>query len=158
MNFNRKKTRKLLFQRLYAMAYGSKDNQEFEESFYEWVFEFNIDKTYYNEMLDIIMKNESFFIQIVEKYSPRFDPQNMNIMYILPMYIGLAEMFYLTEEIPWKVSINESVEVAKAFWDDSAKKIVNWVLNSVYKDFESLKDLAKNPVWLDTYSILKKSL
>lgn len=66
-------------------------------------------------MLDIITKNEAFFIQIVEKYSPRFDPQNMNIMYILPMYIGLAEMFYLTEEIPGKVSINESVEVAKAF-------------------------------------------
>jgi transcription termination factor NusB len=66
-------------------------------------------------MLDIIIKNEAFFISLVEKYSPKFDPSKMNIMYILPMYIGLAEMFYLTEEIPAKVSINESVEVAKAF-------------------------------------------
>ena len=158
MKFNRKKTRKLLFQRLYAMAYGSADNQDFEESFYDWVFDFSVDKTYYNEMLDIIIKNESFFIQMVEKYSPRFDPEKMNIMYILPMYIGLAEMFYLTEEIPGKVSINESVEVAKAFWDDSAKKIVNWVLNSVFKDYESLKDSSKNPNTEITYSILKKSL
>lgn len=158
MKFNRKKTRKLLFQRLYAMSYGSLDNMEFEESFYNWVFEFNIDKTYFNEMLDIIIKNEAFFISLVEKYSPKFDPSKMNIMYILPMYIGLAEMFYLTEEIPAKVSINESVEVAKAFWDDSAKKIVNGLLHSVFKDYEELKESAKQPQETQKYSVLKKSL
>ena len=140
------------------MSYGSLDNMEFEESFYNGVFEFNIDKTYFNEMLDIITRNESFFISVVEKYSPKFNPSKMNIMYILPMYIGLAEMFYLTEEIPAKVSINESVEVAKAFWDDSAKKIVNGVLHNVYKDYTELKELAKIPQETQKYSVLKKSL
>jgi N utilization substance protein B len=70
----------------------------------------------------------------------------------------LAEMFYLTEEIPAKVSINESVEVAKAFWDDSAKKIVNGLLHSVFKDYEELKEFAKQPQETQKYSVLKKSL
>jgi transcription termination factor NusB len=34
-------------------------------------------------------------------------------------------MFFLTEEIPGKVSINEAVEIAKVYGDDSSKKIVN---------------------------------
>ena len=37
------------------------------------------------------------------------------IVNIIPIYIALAEMFYLTEEIPGKVSINEAVEVAKVY-------------------------------------------
>jgi transcription termination factor NusB len=74
-----------------------------------------MDKVYYTEMSDIIIRNENFFIQILEKYAPKFNISQMNTMYILPVYIGLAEIFYLTEEIPIKVSMNESIEIAKAF-------------------------------------------
>jgi hypothetical protein len=62
----------------------------------------------------------------------------MSKSYILPIYMWLAEMFYLTEEIPAKVSINEAVEMAKVYWDDSSKKIVNWVLNKVFKNYDEL--------------------
>jgi transcription termination factor NusB len=65
----------------------------------------------------------------------------MSLSNVLPVYIWLAEMFYITEAIPWKVSINEAVELAKVYWDDSAKKVVNWILNKVYKDYEELKIL-----------------
>jgi len=34
-------------------------------------------------------------------------------------------MFFLLEEIPAKVSINEAVELAKMYADDSSKRIVN---------------------------------
>ena len=74
-----------------------------------------MDIVYFNEMSDIIVRNESFFIQILEKYAPKFKLSQMNIMYVLPIYIGLAEIFYITEEIPMKVSMNEAIEIAKAF-------------------------------------------
>jgi len=66
-------------------------------------------------------------------------------------------MFYLDEEIPAKVSINEAVEVAKVYWDNSAKKIVNWVLNKVLEDHEELNKI-KDTISKDdfTYSIFKK--
>jgi N utilization substance protein B len=65
-------------------------------------------------------------------------------------------MFHLTEEIPAKVSINEAVEISKAFWDDSAKKIVNGVLNKVYENFDELKQLSKNPEWNNDFSLFSK--
>ena len=157
MKLNRKKTRKLLFQKLYAMTFSVVNKDEFEESFYDGVFNFDRDNTYFNEMSDIIVKNEGFFIEIIKKYSPRFEFEKMNIMYILPIYMWLAEMFYLTEEIPAKVSINESVEIAKAFWDDSAKKIVNGVLNKVFHDFEELKNSSKEIEENLEYSVFKKT-
>jgi transcription termination factor NusB len=61
-------------------------------------------------------------------------------------------MFHLTEEIPAKVSINEAVEISKAFWDESAKKIVNGVLNNVYENHDVLKELSKNPEWTNDFS------
>jgi transcription termination factor NusB len=61
-------------------------------------------------------------------------------------------MFHITEEIPAKVSINEAVEISKAFWDDSAKKIVNWVLNKVYENHNELMEQSKNPEWTNDFS------
>jgi transcription termination factor NusB len=61
-------------------------------------------------------------------------------------------MFFITEEIPGKVSINEAVEIAKVYWDDSAKKVVNWILNKVYKDFDKLDKLKE-----DDYSYISES-
>lgn len=141
MKLNRKKTRKLLFQKLYAMSFWNFNNEAFIESFYDWTFNFDMDKVYYNEMSDLVLKNEWFYLDIISKYAPKFNLSSMNIMYVLPIFIGLAEMFHLTEEIPAKVSLNEAVEIAKAFWDDSAKKIVNWVLNNVYEHYDELKQL-----------------
>jgi len=51
-------------------------------------------------------------------------------------------MLFLKEEIPAKVTINEAVELAKVYGDDSAKKIVNGVLNKIYQDHKDItKDL-----------------
>ncbi|MCP4523889.1 MAG: transcription antitermination protein NusB [Candidatus Gracilibacteria bacterium] len=140
------------------MTYNCIDEDSFSASFYDNVFNFDIDLVYLNEMTDIIKKNECFFIEIMKKYSPKFDLKKMNVMYILPVYIGLAEMYYLTEEIPAKVSLNEAVELAKAFGDDSAKKIVNGVLHNVYTNYEDFKTLSTSIQKTNDFSLFKKSL
>lgn len=155
MKLNRKKTRKLLFQKLYAMSFWNFNNESFIESFYDWTFNFDLDKVYYTEMSELIIKNEGFYLDILSKYAPKFNLESMNIMYVLPVFIGLAEMFHLTEEIPAKVSLNEAVEIAKAFWDDSAKKIVNWVLNNVYEHYDELKKMNLETSWNKEFSFFK---
>lgn len=157
MNFSRKKSRKLLFQKLYSLTFNDLNEVLFNEAFFEWVFTFEIDTKYIDEMIKIILKNEDFLIFIVRKYSPKFDIKTMNIVYILPILIWLAEMFFLNEEIPAKVSINEAVELSKTYWSDSAKKIVNWLLNKVYENFDELKEIWKNFVSnIENEKIFKK--
>ncbi len=141
---NRKKSRKLLFQELYAMTINEFDQNLFREHFSENIATFTPDENYITEMEKIIRYYETFFISILKIYSPKFNVKTMSLSYILPIYIWLAEMFFFSEEIPWKVSINEAVEIAKVYWDDSSKKIVNWVLNKVYENFEELDKLKWN--------------
>jgi N utilization substance protein B len=78
----------------------------------------------------------------------------MNIENIIPIYIALAEIFYLWEKLPIKVSMNEAIELAKTYGDDSSKKIANWVLNSVLDDYEVL-ETEKNNHQDIKYSIFK---
>jgi len=155
MQFNRRKTRKFLFQKLYSSCFAKVDDELFNKYFFDDVFVFSIDREYFNEMFSLIIKNESFILEIIHKYAPKFDLKKMHIMYILPMFIWITEMLYLKEEIPAKVSINESVEIAKAFWDTSSKRIVNWVLNKIYENYEEIKKDLNNMEGIQDFSLFK---
>ncbi len=135
---SRKKTRKFLFQRLFSKCYAQIDNAEFTASFLLSKFSGVLDEAYMEEMEVLVLEKESFCIALIEKYSPKFEIEKMSFIYLLPIYIGICEMMFLKEEIPAKVSINEAVELAKVYWDDSCKKIVNWVLNKVFEDNETI--------------------
>ena len=154
---NRKKTRKLLFQELYSKSVNKLNTKQFRESFFNNIHSFNIDENYLNSMHNVISDNEKFFIHIFKLFAPKFNIEKMSLLNILPIYIWLAEMFFLDEEIPAKVSINEAVEIAKVYWDDSAKKIVNWVLNKVYKDFDNLNKIKNNDYSNINQSCLSKN-
>ena len=108
-------------------------------------------------MIKIIFEKEEFFIEMIKKYSPKFDFEKMSILNVLPLYIAFAEIFYLKEEIPLKVSVNESIELAKMFSEISSKKIVNWVLHNIFNDYEELNKQKENYNWNKWYSIFKKS-
>ncbi|MCH2189132.1 transcription antitermination protein NusB [Candidatus Gracilibacteria bacterium] len=155
MQKNRSRSRGFLFQKLYSQCYNTLNKDDFRESFYEGRFTFAIDGEYIDEMIDIINKHEPFFIHIIQKYSPKFKISQMSVLYIIPVYIGLAEMFFLSEEIPAKVSINEAIEIAKMYGDDSAKKIVNGVLNNALQDYNDLKKQSNQEIKKDETIFLK---
>jgi len=50
--------------------------------------------------------------------------------------LGVYELKF-GKEIPPKVAINESIELAKAFGSDTSSKFVNGVLGSLYKEMET---------------------
>ena len=153
---NRKKSRKLLYQEIYASTFCELDLNEFYNSFFDEVFTFERDENYLAEMNKIIKYYESFFVFIIKKYSPKFDFDKMSVVNIIPVYIALAEMFFLSEEIPGKVSVNEAIEVAKVYWDDSSKKIVNWILNKVLHEYDELDKIKQDFKIESHYSIFKK--
>ena len=138
---SRKKTRKFLFQKIFARSFSDIDENLFQKSFFDDIFTFELDKPYMDEMYKLIIEKESELIAVIEKYAPKFDIKSMNITAVIAIFIGLTEMLYLKEEIPMKVSINEAVEMAKVYSSDSSKKIVNGILNNFYKDIENHKKL-----------------
>jgi N utilization substance protein B len=115
MQNNRTRSRKLLFQELYALKFNKLEKKSFYKSFYENKFTFKLDKNYIEEVVDIIKVQEKNFEKIIIKFAPKFKIESMSLIYILPIYIALSEMFFLKEEIPLKVSINEAIDLAKAY-------------------------------------------
>lgn len=141
---SRKKTRKFLYQKLFSESFNKNWTEKFLESFLIDSYKWNLDEKYLKEMFKIVKDKEYFSLYIIKKYSPKFELRNMDLASVLPIFIWVWEMFFYSEEIPAKVSINEAVEVSKTFWDDSSKKIVNWVLNKVMNDYKILEKKIDN--------------
>ncbi len=138
---SRKLSRRILFQKLYAQCFYNNNSESFFHIFVEGGnYQNEIDVAYVEEMYTLIQKNEKKLISIIQLYAPKFDIEKMHISYILPIFIWLTEMFFLTEEIPSKVSMNEAIELSKIFSDDSGKKIVNGVLNKASENRETIKN------------------
>ena len=47
--------------------------------------------------------------------------------------LGVYELVYSDEKVPYKVVINEAVELAKSFGSDNSGKFVNGVLGTAYR-------------------------
>ena len=91
-------------------------------------------------MTKIILEKQDVLLAIITKYAPKFDIDTMLKTNILAIMIALAEMLYLTEEIPAKVSIDEAISLAKYYGDDTSKNIVNGVLHSFYKNIDTHRE------------------
>ncbi len=141
---SRKKSRKFLFQKLFSDTYNKNDCELFNDSFIIDSFKWNLDTQYLSEMEGLIKSKQSKLLEILKMYAPKFSPDKMDLMYVIPIFIWATEMLYFSWKIPAKVSINEAIEISKIYWTDSAKKIVNWVLNCLYKNFEETKNKLEN--------------
>lgn len=152
---SRKKTRKFLFQKLFSDAYYNNDNDLFNEAFMIDSYKWNIDEKYLTEMQEIIKSKEPELIEVLKMFAPKFSPEKMDLTYVIPIFIASAEMLYFSEEIPAKVSLNEAIEISKVYWTDSAQKIVNWVLNGFYTNFDEAKNKIDNLVEKSYYTFFK---
>jgi len=48
--------------------------------------------------------------------------------------LGVAQLEYLREQVPPKVAIDESIELAKKYGDEESSRFINGVLDKIYKD------------------------
>jgi transcription antitermination protein NusB len=72
--------------------------------------------------------------KIIEKAAPEWPIEQISMIDRNVLRIGLFELLYSDKaEVPPKVAINESIELAKTFSGQTSGKFVNGVLGTVYK-------------------------
>lgn len=152
---SRKKSRKFLFQKLFSDTYNNNDTDLFNESFMIDSFKDNLDDKYLSEMENLIKTKQPQLIEVLKMYAPKFVPEKMDLTYVLPIFIGATEMLYFSDEIPAKVSLNEAIEISKLYWTDTAKRIVNWVLNNLYENYDEVKIKLENIEDKSEYNFFK---
>ena len=60
----------------------------------------------------------------------------------LALRIALTEMIYI-DDVPYKVSISEAVEISKSFGSEESGAFVNGILDAAYNDIKKGKQLAE---------------
>jgi len=88
-------------------------------------------------LIDGIVKHLDEINNIIEKAAPEWPIAQIAVIDRNVLRIGLFELLYANkEEVPPKVAINESIELAKTFAGATSGKFVNGVLGTVYKQIE----------------------
>ncbi|MGD0577271.1 MAG: transcription antitermination factor NusB [Candidatus Staskawiczbacteria bacterium] len=86
------------------------------------------------QLIDGITKHISEIDKVIEKAAPEWPIAQIAIIDRNVLRIGLYELLYADkDEVPPKVAINESIELAKTFSGQTSGKFVNGVLGTVYK-------------------------
>ena len=93
------------------------------------------DTSFIHQLVDGVMKHLDQLDKIIEKAAPQWPLEQIAVVDRNVLRLGLFELLFGNrEEVPPKVAINESIELAKSFGGDSSGKFVNGVLGTVYRE------------------------
>lgn len=119
---------------LYQMEITGQDVQDIVESTSE-EFEMPVNKAVI-KLSESVWSNKEEIDSIIGKYSPSRSVTRISKINLTILRISVYELTFEKEKVPPKVSINEAIELSKAYAENNDKAFINGVLNSYYKDLE----------------------
>lgn len=84
-----------------------------------------------------VLKNQKKIEKIIKKHAPKWPIEKIAKVDRAILEIGTFELIF-SKDIPPVVAINEAIETAKHFGDESSPKFINGVLSSIMKNDERL--------------------
>lgn len=145
---NRHLLRSIVLQALYEWDFYGRDAARLAEIIERDIREFGPgaeDTGFVNNLIQLILDHCSQIDAIIEKSAPEWPLEQITIVDRNVLRIGIAELLYENrDEVPPKVAINESIELAKNFGGESSGKFINGVLGTIYREIgEPMKDHKK---------------
>ena len=133
---NRSETRRVAFEFLYSLELQKLEESEYEEQIDLFLEANDITenkvKDYITDVTYGIEKyKEEIIKQINEELSEKWQKSRLSKVSIAILKLAVYEIIY--KKLPYKVVINEAVELAKNYGDDNAPSFINGILASVIK-------------------------
>jgi N utilization substance protein B len=129
----RSRARELLVQSLYQMQIAQHDVTELLAQFHERPDYARVDQSFYDEAMagicDKLAELESSIGKFADRPLAQLDPVERSIL-----LLGIYEL-QSKPEVPFKVVINESVNLAKLFGAQDGHKYINAVLDRAVKEY-----------------------
>lgn len=157
---NRHLSRSIVLQALFEWDFAvSKDIGNEEEILTRDIEEFGPgldDETFMKELFFGVIKKKSIIDEIIEKAAPDWPINKISFVDRNILRLGLYELLFGNrQEVPPKVAINESIELAKKFGGENSSRFVNGVLGAVYKELgepgkDEISKKKPNPKFLET--------
>ncbi len=89
-----------------------------------------------------VRDRKNYLESIIQPKLKNWDADRLALLDEIIMHMGIAEFLYF-ETIPPKVTINEYIDIAKAYSTEQSGQFINGILDSVRKDLERNGDLKK---------------
>ena len=135
---NRHLARTIAMQTLFLWDFKGKNNSELEaiigEVFANFAPQFN-DQGFVENLVKGVTKNLAEIDKYITKHATEWPLDQITNVDRNILRIGVYELVF-NQEIPAKVAINEAIEIAKTFGNESSGKFVNGVLGALYKEME----------------------
>ncbi len=131
---NRSEAREYAFK----MVYGLEVQKEFTKEQFDLFMDNNeikeaAAKNYLVEIFEGISKNKETILDLISNNLKKdWDIQRISKVNLAILQIAIFEIKYT--DIPFKVAINEAVELAKKYGDEAAPLFVNGILASVVNE------------------------
>ncbi|MEK7644716.1 MAG: transcription antitermination factor NusB [Patescibacteria group bacterium] len=144
---NRHLARSVVMQALFEWDFAHRPDAEIKDILVRDAKEFApglTDYSFLTALAESILKKRPELDDIIQKAAPEWPIDKISIVDRNILRLGLYELLFADrEEVPAKVAINESIELAKTFGGENSGKFINGVLGSVYKELgEPGKDSA----------------
>ncbi len=135
---NRHLSRSIVLQTLFEWDFGAETDMVPEVMIARNIEEFGPgldDSSFMTELMLGIVKKKAIIDEIIEKAAPDWPIDKISIVDRNILRIGLYELLFGDRtQVPPKVAINESIELAKSFGGENSSKFINGVLGGVYKE------------------------
>jgi len=82
------------------------------------------------ELVKGVLQNKSELDALIKKFAPAFPVEQMSIIDRNILRLAIFEILF-NDKTPFKVAINEAVELAKEFGSDASPRLINGVLGSI---------------------------
>ena len=128
---NRRKSRELVMKSVYRGLVNQIDITQIKKDIQEDPDFIRADQDLYEEMLSGVFKNMDSLKQEIELYIDR-SYEELSPIELSIIHFSLYELKY-SASVPYKVVINEAVEIAKTFGGADGYKYINGILNKAAK-------------------------
>ncbi|MBI2063228.1 MAG: transcription antitermination factor NusB [Candidatus Yanofskybacteria bacterium] len=131
-------SRSVAMQSLYEWDFKGSKNELLQEIVEHNIKEFapGIEETQFiRDLVDGTLAKIKEIDKIIEKAAPQWPINQIAMVDRAVLRLGIYELLFgKRDEVPPKVAINESIELAKSFGGDASGKFVNGVLGTIYRE------------------------
>lgn len=131
-------SRSVAMQSLYEWDFKGRDDALLPEILEHNIKEFAPgveDTKFIHDLVNGVMAHLKEIDAIIEKAAPQWPLNQIALVDRNVLRLGIYELLFGSrDEVPPKVAINESIELAKTFGGDSSGKFINGVLGTIYRE------------------------
>lgn len=126
----RRVSRELAMKLLYQMEFQKEDREAQKKMFFEENAVSENDRTYISDVADGVYGHLDYINSMIETHSKGWKINRISKIDLSIMRLSIYEICF-RDDIPFSVSVNEAVELAKKYSSEDAGSFINGILSNI---------------------------